>query len=505
MNRAAVRRRWIGVLALATLVATTFTSVGPAAAAPESAASDRQEQELSARNGIVVSYVSLALPLPAEAPAHPAACDRVGFVRYRSADGPQNSADADHVVIQQQGLGGGTANSDSVAFNTVQSARAMGQHIEFWALARRSACLDEMTGFDYALRTGNYLDAADYYFNGKSIDGQTFPGFRSSADLPVLDFMGLERVVRDQYAIMLHEIPDQARRQQKFVCTGISLGGLVTGFFSDWDFDGASGADQCAAFAAQDSMISSDPVAIQNTPVLHALTDAIVGPTDGMVQAGFRAGVMPRIFGPVPVLGTKAFLLLRLAGLAAHLDPDGESQLLAHLPHDFEIDSTLNYLFAPTYAAFMTNGGDGSGSIRDYRFTNTALLGVLIDNNSSNFSLFQQGWVRWPVGRCRTRVSRIRASSPSCRCWVAICGSAPEIRLASRRPIARCCTPGGTMTMCAVCPSRAPVAKSPIYVTSQGNWRPAHRMHTGRPTFRCGWSSISARATGVPAVVRWPV
>ncbi|WP_327141259.1 hypothetical protein [Nocardia sp. NBC_01327] len=391
MNRAAVRRRWIGVLALATLVATTFTSVGPAAAAPESAASDRQEQQLSARNGIVVSYVSFALPLPADAPAHPAACDRVGFLRYRSADGPENSADADHVVIQQQGLGGGAANSDSVAFNTVQSARSTGQKIEFWALARRSACLDEMAGFDYALQTGNYLDAADYYFNGKPIDGHTFPGFKTSADLPVLDFMGLERVVRDQYEIMLHEIPDQARRQQKFVCTGISLGGLVTGFFSDWDFDGASGADQCAAFAAQDSMISSDPVAIQNTPVLHALTDAIVGPTDGVVQAGFRAGVMPRIFGPAPMLGTKAFLLLRLAGLAAHLDPDGESQLLAHLPHDFDIDATLNYLFAPTWAAFTTNGADGSGSIRDYRFTNTALLGVLIDNNSTNFALFQQG------------------------------------------------------------------------------------------------------------------
>ncbi|UGT41508.1 hypothetical protein LTV02_37210 [Nocardia yamanashiensis] len=378
---------------VAAVAAATIAQAGPAAADPEpvSAASDRQEEQLSARDGIAVSYVSLALPLPAGAPAHPASCDRVGFLRYRAVDGPAASADADRVVIQQQGLHGGSVNSDSVAFNTVHSALAMGQRIEYWALARRSTCLDETLGFDYALRTGNYLDAVDYYFNGMPIDGVRFAGFKASNELGVLDYMGLERVVRDQYEVMLHEIPEQAVRQRKFVCTGISLGGLVTGFFSDWEFDGRPGADQCAAFAAQDSMVSSDPVALQNTPFLSAVTNAIVSPLDSLLQTGFRADVLPRTFGSAPGLGTRAFVLLRLAGLAAHLDPDGESRLLAHLPHDADIDGTLNTFFAPTWAAWVTDGADGSGTIRDFRFTNTALLGVLIDNNSSNFSLFQQG------------------------------------------------------------------------------------------------------------------
>ncbi|MBF6327687.1 hypothetical protein IU452_04060 [Nocardia transvalensis] len=370
--------------------AVAQTGATTAEAEPVSAASDRQENVLETRDGIVVSYVGFQLPLPANAPAHPAACDRVGFLRYRPADGPQTAADADHVVIQQQGMFGGAVNSDSVAYNTVHSARAMGQRIEFWAMARRSTCLDETRGFDYALQTGNYLDAVDYYFNGKPIDGQVFPGFKTSEQLDVLDFMGLERIVRDQYEVMLHELPDQAERQRKFVCTGISLGGLVTGLFSDWDFDGRPGADQCAAFAAQDTMVSSDPVAIQNTPLLSGITDAIVGPTNSVVQAGFRADVLPRIFGGTPILGTRGFMLLRLAGLAAHLDPDGESQLLAHLPRDFDVEATLNYLLTPTWAGWATNGADGSGSIRDFRFTNTALLGMFIDNNSNNFELLQQ-------------------------------------------------------------------------------------------------------------------
>ncbi len=300
------------------------------------------------------------------------------------------------MVVQQQGLGGGAVNSDSVAFNTVTSARNLGTNIEFWALARRSACLDEMTGFDFALKSGNYLDAVDYYFNGKEIDGQMFTGIKQSQDLRVLDWMGLDRVVRDQYELMLHEIPDQAVRQQKYVCTGISLGGLVTGMFANWDFDGNpathddAGADQCAAFASQDSMVSADPAAIQNTPFFRDVTNLVVGATDGVLKAASQAGVTPRTLGPAPVLGTKTFLLYRLAGLAAHLAPDAESELLKHLPRDVEMDLTLNFLFAPTWSSFVTNGADGSGTIRDFRFTNSPLLGVLIDNNSSNFALPQQ-------------------------------------------------------------------------------------------------------------------
>ncbi|WP_206071424.1 hypothetical protein [Antrihabitans stalactiti] len=393
MNR--VVRASIAALVAGTAIHVAFTP--SANAEPVSSATDRQERVLAERDGIVVSVVSYRLPLAADAPPHPSDCDRTGFLRYRPADGPANSRDAEHVVVQEQGLGGGATNSDSVATNTVRSAMRLGHNIEFWALARRSQCLDETTGFDFALRSGNYLDAVDYYFNGKEIDGRKFPGFRQSSNLQVLDWMGLDRVVRDQYELMLAEIPDQAVRQRKFVCTGISLGGLVTGLFADWDFDGNpatqddAGFNQCAAFAAQDSMVSSDPAAIQNTPFFRDVTNVITGGANDVLKAGFRADVMPRIFGPVPVTGTKAFLILRLAGLAAHLAPDAESQLLQHLPRDLDIDLTLNTLFAPTWAAFATNGADGSGTIRDFRFTNTALLGTLIDNNSTNFSLLQQG------------------------------------------------------------------------------------------------------------------
>ncbi|WP_225729315.1 MULTISPECIES: CdaR family transcriptional regulator [unclassified Nocardia] len=384
---------WAATAAVAFVVAGALQPGVAAAGPPVSAATDRQEQQLATRDGVAVSYVSFRLPLPDNAPPHPDSCDRAGFLRYRPVGGPADSRDADAVVVQQQGFTGGAMNSDAVAANTVRSAKASGRSVEFWALARRSQCLDETTGFDYALRTGNYLDAVDYYFNGKPVDGRTFPGFKNSGDLAILDWMGLERIIRDQYEIMLAEMPDQAERQRKYVCTGISMGGLVTGFFSDWDFGGGdpatAGYNQCAAFAAQDTMVSSDPAAIQNTPFFHDITDAIVGPVNGLVKAGLDSGVLPvRILGPTPVIGTKALLLYRLAGLAAYLEPDAESQLLAHIPRDPEIEATLAFMSGQSWGGVLT-GSDGT--LRDYRLTNTALLGSLIDNNSGNFALLQQG------------------------------------------------------------------------------------------------------------------
>lgn len=373
-------------------------AAGAQEAPPVSAVTDRQEQPLAVRDGIAVSYVSFRLPLPAGAPAHPEACDRTGYLRYRPAGGPAAAADADAIVVQQQGLNGGAVNSDGVAANTVRSAATLDRHVEFWAMARRSACLDETFGFDAAMRSGNYLDAVDYYFNGKSVEGQVFPGFKSSGDLPILDVMGVERVIRDQYEIMVHEVPDQAQRQRKYVCTGISMGGMVTGVFADWDFDGDpatradAGFNQCAAFAAQDTMVSSDPAAIQNTPFFHDVADAVLGSANGVLKAGLNSGVLPlRTFGPSPIIGTKAFLLYRLAGLAAHLDPDGESRLLAALPRDPEVEATLAFMFGQSWPAILSGGANGEGTIRDYRFTNTALLGTFIDNNSGNFALLQQG------------------------------------------------------------------------------------------------------------------
>ena len=44
---------------------------------------------------VLGSVVSVPAPLPPEAGPRPPACDRLSYLRWRSADGPEHSADAD--------------------------------------------------------------------------------------------------------------------------------------------------------------------------------------------------------------------------------------------------------------------------------------------------------------------------------------------------------------------------------------------------------------------------
>ena len=295
------------------------------------------------------------------------------------------------MVIAQQGTFGNAYNSDSVARNTVNAALAEGRKIEYWTLARRGNCLNDDTGLDAALRAGDYHVALDYYYRGKEVDGRRFAGFDAVEQQPFLADLGLARTVRDQYELMRHELPDQQVRQRKAFCTGISMGGLVTGLFASWDFDGDpattddAGYNQCAAFAAQDTFMPSDPVLLKSDPALAFVSNLLIGTTHQAASAAFRSGALPRTLSSIPALGPKQFNLQRIAGLAAYLAPDAESDVLAAVPKDPVTELGLRILYAPSYTEFAA----GVNGLRDFRYTNEALLGMLVDNNSANLGLTQ--------------------------------------------------------------------------------------------------------------------
>src|SRR4051794_11933820 len=50
------------------------------------------------------TYVRLYAPLPASAPAHPAACDWIGYLRFRDPRGPKKSPNADAVAVLMPGF-----------------------------------------------------------------------------------------------------------------------------------------------------------------------------------------------------------------------------------------------------------------------------------------------------------------------------------------------------------------------------------------------------------------
>ncbi|MFD0309175.1 hypothetical protein [Streptomyces sp. NPDC127119] len=395
------RARWprpllAGALAVAALTAAPSAGGAPAEsgadagttlAAANTARTETPVASASPVAGVTETQVSLRIPLPAAAGSHPARCDRLAYLRYRSSDGPSKSAGADRILVAQPGILEGAGAFDSVARNTVRAAADRGEHIEFWALDRRSNCLEDNAG----VATGSVSRAVGYYYEGRQIDGRAFDGFLTSDQVGWLGEVGLEQTVRDQYDLLTAELPDQRLRKEKVLCGGHSLGGVLTGVFSTWDFDGNSsttadaGFNQCAGYFALDTTIAVDLDDLNggsgslDGDLLPRGTVPETGLGYTVVQAGLRSGVLPRFLALPAVINPEIMNLLAISGLAAR------STLQSALPANENIETTTRTMFSKNAAVFLS----GKPTIRDFRLTNEALLGAFMDDNSAPLSFIQ--------------------------------------------------------------------------------------------------------------------
>ncbi|WP_280275095.1 hypothetical protein [Nocardia wallacei] len=335
---------------------------------------------------VVATVVTRTVPLPVAAPAHPAACDSLSYLRWRSVDGPADAADADRVLVAQPGIFEGAGAFDSVARNTVARAAERGAHIEFWALDRRSNCLEDHTGTRAALRSGSIDSATDYYFHGAPADGRRFAGYASGDAAAWLRDQGLAQTLRDEYDLLRLELPDQALRERKVLCGGHSLGGFLTGYFAGWDFDGDpattddAGYRQCGGYFALDTSIRAG-ISLRGFEF----------PSPPPAVAAGLEGLSLQLDTALPVLALPAVInpettnLLALAGLAARLSPQGVNDLVRRLPDNPNIALTLRTLLSQDPVAFAT----GSPDVRTLSATNEAVLGALLDDNSQPLGFLQ--------------------------------------------------------------------------------------------------------------------
>ncbi|WP_407704358.1 hypothetical protein [Streptomyces spongiae] len=388
------------VAVLATAPAADGTPGKGTTADSGTAAASRTETPVASTSpltDVVETQVSLRVPLPASVGAHPEHCDRLSYLRYRSASGPSDSSSADRILVAQPGILEGAGAFDSVARNTVRAAAGQGRHIEFWALDRRSNCLEDNTG----IASGDTAKAVDYYYGGAAVDGRTFDGFVTSDQAGWLSEIGLEQTVRDQYDLLAAELPDQRLRKEKVLCGGHSLGGVLTGVFATWDFDGNpvtkadAGFNQCAGYFALDTTISTSLDDLQgnsgdgdgflNGTLLPKGTVPDTGLGLAAVRAGLRTGILPRFLGLPVVLNPETMNLLAIGGLAARNAPDAESTLLDTVPRNTNLDVTARTLFSKDAGVFLS----GKPTIRDFRLTNAAVLGAFMDDNSAPLAFLQ--------------------------------------------------------------------------------------------------------------------
>jgi hypothetical protein len=379
------KRTWRSGATAVLLTAGALTAVTPGAQAQD-ARTETPVRTTAPADGVTESMVRVKVPLPTSFGARPAACDWLSYLRYRSADGPAASADADRILVAQPGILEGAGAFDSVARSTVARAAEQGSHIEFWALDRRSNCLEDRTG----IASGDQHTAVDYYYRGKQVAGRTFAGYVGNDRLGWMARLGIEQTVRDEYDLLAAELPDPSLRKDKVLCGGHSLGGVITGYFAAADFDGDrattadAGYNQCAGYFALDTTVSTSLGDLSGSiPDDTNLPD--IGLGHGAVQAGLDSGLLPRSLSAPVLLNPETMTVLAIAGLGAVQAPGAEADLPRYLPANANIRTTNRFLFSRDAATFLS----GTPALEDFRLTNEALLGTFMDDHSVPLAFLQ--------------------------------------------------------------------------------------------------------------------
>ncbi len=326
---------------------------------------------------VLESYVSLYAPLPAADGPHPAACDRVGYLRFRSAGGPSNPAAADAIYVAQPGIFEGPAAFDQVARHTIEAAAAAGYHVEFWAIDPRPDCLIDNTGVTAAEAAGNPNIALNYYYNGAAVNGQRFQGFVSEQNAAWLSHDGLAQTVTDEYTV-ISQLPPSVRKT-KVLCGGHSLGGIVTGAFIDWDFSGSgnpagAGYNQCAGYFALDTRFTTSASKAVLSAFNGTVLNAILSAASGTYPYVSIAPITPETLEALPILG-----------MASYFEPNAKTTLLKTLPNDKKFNSTLDILLARSLSSYLLD----SPNPRNFNVTNEGAVGFVLGDVSQPIGILR--------------------------------------------------------------------------------------------------------------------
>ena len=104
-------------------------------------------------------------PPPDSVGPHPAGCDWITYLRFRSRGGPRQPERRRGPRVDA-GFLGGASSFDQLARNVVRNGTRRGKDLEFWALDRRANWAEDWRGIAAADRAQDPKVAFDYWGTG---------------------------------------------------------------------------------------------------------------------------------------------------------------------------------------------------------------------------------------------------------------------------------------------------------------------------------------------------
>jgi pimeloyl-ACP methyl ester carboxylesterase len=349
----------------------------------------------------------ISAPLPAEWGA-PAECDEIHFLRFRPSDGstldPNNNAQAnasttDAMLVMLPGVLEGANGFEYLARQLIYQAKVNdNKNYEVWAVERRNNRLEDLTGINYIedqLSKGLItMDEAaevyiNYYYKGQSLNGKTFAGWYANQQLPFLSEFGLKLDTEDVFKVIQTLVPDPEVRRSKVFVGGHSMGGPMAAYFVGWDLDGNpatsddAGYNNCAGMFGLDTQLG--PMASSGGSIFGSTSPVDTEADYAALLEKLRNGTTNVVLDTPPILGAEVMDLLEVIALGAYYDPDTENNWARHIPWSGDVQMILQAMNSRD----MDTAIRGVPDIKDFRYTNEALLGIVFDDSFAPLMMIQ--------------------------------------------------------------------------------------------------------------------
>ncbi len=277
--------------------------------------------------GVRIRRDVFTVPVPAPPPnpdgtATPPELNQVTVVRYRLDTAGKAPRPARAIILLEPGFLGGAGSFDALARAMVRRSDASGA-LEAWALDRRSNQLEDHAGLEDALDSGVADRVNDYYFDGGTVAGHAFTGFKQQSDVAFMSEWGLAATEADLRAVV--RLVPEAERPRRVVLAGHSLGGQVAAQYAAWDFDGTPGYQELAGLVMIDAVTGTEG----QPPVISREQYEDGGFVDpegfGSVAGLADVRTTDRYF-EVPFLSTTLYVVADSTALRARLHPDAQER-----------------------------------------------------------------------------------------------------------------------------------------------------------------------------------